>query len=127
MVVPAHQNSGSCAVLLKRFRFVFCFAQTATSNQIDARVSLAVSISGVLTAALVGGSAGLVSAYFGGWSAAVLMRVADLLFSFPSFVLALFLMVVLGFGVTNIAASIALIYFPLFARLARNMALVVKE
>ena len=41
--------------------------------------------------------------------------------------LALFLMVVLGFGVTNIAASIALIYFPLFARLARNMALVVKE
>ena len=55
------------------------------------------------------------------------MRIADLLFSFPSFVLALFLMVVLGFGVANIAASIALIYFPLFARLARNMALVVKE
>ena len=55
------------------------------------------------------------------------MRIADLLFSFPSFVLALFLMVVLGFGVTNIAASIALIYFPLFARLSRNMALVVKE
>lgn len=92
-----------------------------------ARVSLAVSVSGVLIAALVGGSAGLVSAYFGGWSAAVLMRIADLLFSFPSFVLALFLMVVLGFGVTNIAASIALIYMPLFARLARNMALVVKE
>jgi peptide/nickel transport system permease protein len=92
-----------------------------------ARVSFAVSISGVLTAALVGGSVGLVSAYFGGWSAAVLMRIADLLFSFPSFVLALFLMVVLGFGVTNIAASIALIYLPLFARLARNMALVVKE
>ena len=92
-----------------------------------ARISLAVSVAGVLAAALLGGSAGLVSAYAGGWSAAVLMRIADLLFSFPSFVLALFLMVVLGFGVTNIAASIALIYFPLFARLARNMALVVKE
>lgn len=92
-----------------------------------ARVSLAVSITGVLAAALLGGSAGLVSAYFGGWSSAVLMRIADLLFSFPSFVLALFLVVVLGFGVTNIATSIALIYFPLFARLTRNMALVVKE
>jgi peptide/nickel transport system permease protein len=92
-----------------------------------ARVSLAVSVAGVLSAALLGGSAGLVSAYVGGWSAAVLMRIADLLFSFPSFVLALFLMVVLGFGVANIAVSIALIYLPLFARLARNMALVVKE
>jgi peptide/nickel transport system permease protein len=92
-----------------------------------ARVSLAVSVAGVLVAALLGGTAGLVSAYVGGWSAAVMMRIADLLFSFPSFVLALFLMVVLGFGVANIAASIALIYLPLFARLARNMALVVKE
>src|SRR5215470_10426815 len=92
-----------------------------------ARVSLAVSVAGVLAAALLGGSAGLISAYVGGWTSAVLMRITDLLFSFPSFVLALFLMVVLGFGVINIAASIALIYFPLFARLARNMALVVKE
>jgi len=92
-----------------------------------ARVSLAVSVAGVLAAALLGGTAGLLSAYLGGWSAAVMMRIADLLFSFPSFVLALFLMVVLGFGVANIAASIALIYLPLFARLARNMALVVKE
>jgi peptide/nickel transport system permease protein len=92
-----------------------------------ARVSLSVSVAGVLMAALLGGSVGLISAYAGGWTSAVLMRIADLLFSFPSFVLALFLMVVLGFGVTNIAASIALIYFPLFARLSRNMALVVKE
>jgi peptide/nickel transport system permease protein len=92
-----------------------------------ARVSLTVSVLGVLAAALIGGAAGLVSAYAGGWSAAILMRISDLLFSFPSFVLALFLMVVLGFGVVNIATSIALIYLPLFARLARNMALVVKD
>ena len=92
-----------------------------------ARVSLAVSVTGVFAAALLGSAAGLVSAYVGGWTAAVAMRISDLLFSFPSFVLALFLMVVLGFGVANIAASIALIYLPLFARLARNMALVVKE
>src|SRR5512141_1824281 len=59
-----------------------------------ARVSLSVSVIGVVTAALLGGFAGLISAYAGGWIGAVLMRIADLLFSFPSFVLALFLMVV---------------------------------
>ena len=43
---------------------------------------------------------------------AVLMRIVDLLFAFPSFVLALFLMVVLGFGVANVAIAIALDLFP---------------
>ena len=92
-----------------------------------ARVSLTVSMAGVMAAALIGSTIGLVSAYVGGWSNAVLMRFSDLLFSFPSFVLALFLMVVLGVGLANIAAAIALIYLPLFARMARNMALVVKD
>ena len=55
------------------------------------------------------------------------MRIVDLLFAFPSFVLALFLMVVLGFGVPNVVIAIALVYFPLFARLTRNTALLVKE
>ena len=57
----------------------------------------------------------------------LLMRFADLLFAFPSFVLALFLMVVLGFGVTNVILAIALVYVPIFARLARNIALTVRE
>jgi peptide/nickel transport system permease protein len=92
-----------------------------------ARVSILVSVGGVLSGALIGSSAGLAAAYFGGWWETVLMRISDLLFSFPSFVLALFLMVVLGFGVANIAAAIALIYIPIFARLARNTALVVKD
>lgn len=92
-----------------------------------ARVSLTVSIAGVLAAALIGTSAGLISAYYGGWSAAIIMRISDLLFSFPSFVLALFLMVILGYGVINISIAIALIYVPIFARLSRNMAVLVKD
>ncbi|WP_460450913.1 ABC transporter permease [Alsobacter sp. SYSU BS001988] len=92
-----------------------------------ARVSLTVSVCGVLAGALIGTTAGLMAAYFGGWWQAILMRVSDLLFSFPSFVLALFLMVVLGFGVVNIAVAIALIYAPIFARLSRNMAVLVKD
>ncbi len=92
-----------------------------------ARVSFAVSVSGVLAAALIGTAAGLGAAWLGGLWSAVVMRFCDLLFSFPSFVLALFMMVALGYGVANIAVAIALIYIPIFARLSRNMALLVRE
>ena len=91
------------------------------------RVSLLVSGTGVAIAALIGVLAGLLAAWHGGWIDQMLMRVADLLFAFPSFVLALFLMVVLGFGVVNVIAAIALVYVPIFARLTRNMALTVKD
>ena len=91
------------------------------------RVSLAISVTGVALAAAIGIPAGLAAAWHGGWIDQLLMRFADLLFAFPSFVLALFLMVVLGFGVTNVILAIALVYVPIFARLARNLALTVRE
>lgn len=94
---------------------------------IGGRVSLAVSMTAVLIAATLGTLAGLVSGYRGGIADAVLMRISDLLFAFPSFVLALFLMVVLGFGISNVVLAIALVYIPIFARLARNMTLLVKQ
>jgi peptide/nickel transport system permease protein len=92
-----------------------------------ARVWLLVACLGVLAAAVIGTAAGLLAAYRGGLWSAVIMRLSDLLFSFPSFVLALFLMVILGFGIINIVVAIALIYLPIFTRLTRNMALVVKD
>ena len=91
------------------------------------RVSFLVSGSGVALGAALGVTVGLVSAWYGRRIDGTLMRVVDLLFAFPSFVLALFLMVVLGFGVVNVVIAIALVYFPLFARLTRNTALLVKE
>jgi len=91
------------------------------------RVSLAISVSGVTIAVAIGIPAGLAAAWYGGWIDQVTMRFADLLFAFPSFVLALFLMVVLGFGVTNVILAIALVYVPIFARLTRNLALAVRE
>jgi peptide/nickel transport system permease protein len=94
---------------------------------VGGRVSLAVSLSAILIAAAIGTLAGLVSGYRGGWIDAILMRLSDLLFAFPSFVLALFLMVVLGFGTTNVVLAIALVYIPIFARIARNMTLLVKQ
>lgn len=91
------------------------------------RISLLVSIAGVGAAGVAGSLAGLYAAWHGGWIDAALMRAADLIFSFPSFVLALFLMVVFGASIPNVALAIALVYLPMFARLARNMAMLVKE
>lgn len=87
-----------------------------------ARLSLAVSAGGVIVGALVGTAAGLLAAWRGGLIGAAIMRLSDLLFSFPSFVLALFLVVVLGFGTANLILAIALVYAPVFARLSRALA-----
>lgn len=92
-----------------------------------ARISLMISGVGVALAAIIGTVVGMTAAWFGRAYDPSVMRVMDLLFAFPAFVLALFLMVVLGFGVINVALAIALVYVPIFARLARNMALLVKQ
>lgn len=92
-----------------------------------ARVSLAISAGGVFLAAVLGTAIGMTAAWYGKAYGGVMMRFMDLLFAFPAFVLALFLMVVLGFGVVNVSLAIALVYLPIFARLSRNMTLLVKE
>jgi peptide/nickel transport system permease protein len=91
-----------------------------------ARISLAISFVAVALATMLGTLMGVVSGYYGGWTDAVLMRLSDLLFAFPSFVLALFLMVVLGFGTTNVILAIALVYVPIFARIARNTTMLIR-
>jgi peptide/nickel transport system permease protein len=92
-----------------------------------ARVSILVSGAGVVLAVVMGTTAGLLAAHYGRWVEVVLMRAADLLLSFPSFVLALFLMVVLGFSVASVTVAIMLVYLPIFVRLSRNMATLVKD
>ena len=90
-----------------------------------ARVSLLVSVGGVVVAAVVGTLTGMAAAMLGGFADTVAMRAVDLLLALPSFVLALFLMLILGFGLVNVALALALIFLPNFARLARNTTLAV--
>ncbi|WP_431285681.1 ABC transporter permease [Humitalea sp. 24SJ18S-53] len=85
------------------------------------RISFFVSTCGVLAGAILGTAIGMGGAWRGGAAEATVMAGCDLLFAFPSFVLALFLMVVLGFGVQNVIVAIALTYLPIFARLSRNL------
>lgn len=92
-----------------------------------ARVSLLISAGGVGAAMAIGVTVGLYAGYLGGWFDLTVMRVVDLFFGFPAFVLALFLMVVLGFGVVNVALAIMLVYLPIFARITRNSAEIVRN
>ena len=66
------------------------------------RISLIISVLGVGTGAVLGAGFGMAASWCGGWVEGAIMAVADLLFAFPSFVLALFMMVVLGFGLQDV-------------------------
>jgi peptide/nickel transport system permease protein len=92
-----------------------------------ARVSLLVGAISVGAALIVGTAIGVVAGFFGGVTDGVLMRLMDVLFAFPSILLALAITAVLGPSLQNAMLAIAVVYVPVFARMARSQALVVRE
>ncbi|WP_435335802.1 ABC transporter permease [Haloarchaeobius sp. TZWWS8] len=91
------------------------------------RVSLMISVSGVLMAFTIGASMGVTAGYFGGRLDELLMRIIDALMVFPSFVLALMLAPALGGGLVSVVVAIGLVFSPNFARISRGSTLTVKE
>lgn len=87
------------------------------------RLSLGAGLLAVALAALPGSLIGLLSGYVSGWLDAWLMRTMDVLLAFPSLLLALTLMTVLGPGLLSAALAIGLAGIPRFARLVRISAL----
>jgi peptide/nickel transport system permease protein len=92
-----------------------------------ARTSLFVGILSVVVAALAGTGLGLVAGYFGRWTEALIMRAMDVVFAFPSILLALAITAVLGPSLTNAVLAIAVVNLPVFARVARAQTLVVRQ
>ena len=83
------------------------------------RYSLFIGFVVVLGAMIVGVVLGLLAGYFRGWVDAAIMRVMDIILAFPSLLLALVLVAILGPGLFNAMIAIALVLQPHFARLAR--------
>lgn len=84
-----------------------------------ARYSLFIGVV-VVSIALTGGILiGLIAGYFRGWVDTAIMRVMDIILAFPSLLLALVLVAILGPGLTNAMIAIALVLQPHFARLTR--------
>ncbi|HEV2072500.1 MAG TPA: ABC transporter permease [Thermomicrobiales bacterium] len=92
-----------------------------------ARISLGVGVVSVLAAAAVGTLIGLVSGYLGGWQEYLTMRLMDVLFSFPSILLAILIVSIWGAGFSSIVLAIALVQTPIFARIVRASTLSLKE
>lgn len=91
------------------------------------RVSLMVGFIAVSAGAIIGSFLGLLAGFFGGWLDEVLMRLADILYAFPSILLALFLVAVLGPSLTNLIAAISLVSVPGFARIMRSSVMKVRS
>ena len=68
----------------------------------------------------VGALIGSMAAYIGGWVDDVVLRVVDIILSFPAFVLALAITAVLGNSLRNVVIAIAVAYTPYFVRLTRG-------
>ena len=91
------------------------------------RVSLTVAFASVALAAVVGGLFGLLSGYYRGWLDALIMRVTDVLLSFPAILLAIALLAFFGSGILNLVLAIGIIYTGPFVRVTRAAVFTVRE
>ncbi len=88
------------------------------------RTSLGVGALSAFFALIIGSALGLISAYFGGRTDAVIMRLVDLQLSFPAILVALVLMAILGQGVDKIIVALIIVQWAYYARTIRSTALV---
>ncbi len=94
---------------------------------VGARISMVVGLSTVILAAAVGIVLGVAAGYYGGWMDMIVMRIIDILWAFPNFILAVMLVAIFGLGLANVIVAIALAYVDDFARVIRGMVLMLKE
>jgi len=92
-----------------------------------ARLSLWIGGVSILIAMVVGSLIGMVAGYFGGRLDIAIMQVMDVLLSFPSLILGLMVVAMMGPSVGNLIFAIALTAIPPFARIARAPTVSVKE
>jgi len=89
------------------------------------RLSLVIGLGATACGLLVGGALGIWAGYKGGWVDALVMRLIDVLLSFPSFILCLLIVAVMGPGVGVLIGAIGASLVPKFARVARSSAMAI--
>ena len=91
------------------------------------RISLGVAFVATAIAVVLGTSIGLLSAYAGGRTDAVLMRIVDMQLSFPAVLIALMLVALLGTGIEKVMIAIVAVQWARYARTVRGAAMVERE
>ena len=92
-----------------------------------ARTSLAASLSLVGIIMVAGTFLGIVAGYFGGVLDAVIMRISDMMISFPGMVLAIAVAGIMGANLANAVIAIAIVSWTKYARLARSLVLKIRS
>ena len=92
-----------------------------------ARISLVIGIASTVVALVIGSLIGVLAGWYGGRFDVIMMQAMDMLLAFPSLILGLILVAMLGPTITNIVVAIALTSIPSFARIARAPTIAVKE
>lgn len=92
-----------------------------------ARISLWVGTSSVLGSVVVGSILGIIAGYYGKWIDTIISRIFDIMLAFPSILLAIAVVSVLGPSLQNALIAIAIINIPNFGRLIRSKVLSIKE
>jgi ABC-type dipeptide/oligopeptide/nickel transport system permease subunit len=91
------------------------------------RPALEVGLLSVALAACVGTPFGLFAGYVGGWPDSAISAVVDVLLSFPMLLLAILVVTLAGSGIGTVIVAIGFAQIPIFVRLARGSALVIRE
>ena len=91
------------------------------------RISLGVAVVATAIAVVLGTSIGLLSAYLGGRTDAVLMRIVDMQLSFPAVLIALMLVALPGTGIEKVTIAIVAVQWARYARTVRGAAMVERE
>jgi peptide/nickel transport system permease protein len=90
------------------------------------RVSLLVGVGSVALGGIIGTVLGLIAGYSGGWVENVVMRAVDVLMAFPSLLLGLAVLAVLGAGLEKMILAIGIVLAPPFARVVHGATLSLK-
>ena len=104
----------------------FPFGADSTGRDIMARVlygfryDIFIALSSIALGLLVGLLVGAIAATAGGWVDNAVMRVMDVFFAFPPFLLALMVAGALGRNMFNLVISVSVVFVPLYARLIRG-------
>jgi peptide/nickel transport system permease protein len=91
------------------------------------RTSLTVGVLSAFAAAIIGTTVGLIAAHRGRRTETAIMRLVDLQLSFPTILMALMMLAILGKGVTNVVIALIIAEWATYARTVRGIALVERE
>ncbi|GBF10253.1 ABC transporter permease [Tepidibacillus infernus] len=92
-----------------------------------AQISLRVGFLSVIGSIVIGTMLGLIAGYYGKWIDMIISRIFDIMLAFPSILLAIAIVTVLGRSLTNALIAIAIINIPTYGRLVRSKVLSLKE